>query len=310
MRFRLTVLLLIGVGTIAAQYPVTVARAAMGTPWSVTVFATDTLAARRVIDSAYARVEEIEQSMSDYRTDSEINRLVRLPPRSFYAVSDDLYRVLRFSRTLARRTRGAFDPTVGPLTKLWRRAFRQREFPPQQQIEEARSRVRWKHLRLRRDGRVWLARDSLQLDLGGIAKGYALDAVGKVLRESGHPSFLVDGGGDLLLGDAPPDRNVWRVETPIGTLDTANVAIATSGARFRFLDHDGRRYSHIIDPRTGYGVTSPREVTVIAPAAMLADALASAASVLGERAKRKLESDYDGVSVHWSDEKDRKAKIR
>ncbi|WP_157974401.1 FAD:protein FMN transferase [Lewinella sp. IMCC34183] len=299
MRITLVALLLVCAPFLVAQHRVTVERAAMGTPWAMTVYALDTAAARRAIDSAYARVEQIEQSMSDYRADSEINRLARLPPRRFYPVSADLYRVLRFSRTLARRSRGAFDPTVGPLTKVWRRAFRQQRFPGKETVRAARARVQWQCLRLGRGDRVWLGRDSMQLDLGGVAKGYALDAAAAVLVEAGLPRFLIDGGGDLLLGDPPPQRAGWRIRVPAGPVDTSRVAVATSGSRFRYLEHDGQRYSHLIDPRTGYGLTDPREVTVVAPTAMVADALASAASVIGEGKKRRVAALFRSARVYW-----------
>ena len=279
------------------QERVTVPRAAMGTPWSITVYASDTLQARQWIDSAYARVEEIEQSMSDYRSDSEINRLVRLPAQQWCPVSSDLFRVLTFSRQLARRSGGAFDPTIGPLSKLWRRAFRHQEFPAMADIQEARSRVQWKSLRLRRPNLVRLRRDGLQLDLGGIAKGYALDAAGEVLRDAGLRAYLIDGGGDLLLGAPPPGRTGWRVDTPEGQIDTAQVAIATSGAAYRYLEWEGIHYSHLIDPRTGLGITNPSLVTVMAPAGMGADALASALSVLGEAEGIKLLRRYRRVTA-------------
>ncbi len=272
----------------------------MGTPWSMTVYTSDTLRARQVIDSAYARVEAIEQSMSDYRSDSEINRLVALPTRRWHPVSADLFRVLTCSRLLARRSDGAFDPTIGPLSKLWRRAFRHQEFPEAADIQRARSRVRWKWLRLRRPNRVRLSRDGMQLDLGGVAKGYALDAAGAVLDQAGLPSYLIDGGGDLLLGASPPGRTGWRVETSGGAIDTIHVAIATSGGAYKYLEWEGQQYSHLIDPRTGLGITHPSPVTVLATTGMVADALASALSVLGDVEGKKLLRRYRGGTAYRS----------
>ncbi|MBB4080589.1 thiamine biosynthesis lipoprotein [Lewinella aquimaris] len=281
-----------------AQHRLSVSRPAMGTPWSITVYADDTSSAHRIIDSAYARIEAVEQAMSDYRTDSEINRLARLPPRRYHRVSGDLYRILKLSRQLARRSRGAFDPTVGPLSRLWRRAIRSQTFPSEQEISRAGSRVQWKYLRLRRPNLVWLARDSMQLDLGGIAKGYALDAAGEVLRTGGLPSFLVDGGGDLLLGASPPDRSGWRIKGPNGPIDTAFVAVATSGTAYKYVEHEGNRYSHLIDPRTGMGVVGVRSVSVFAPSGTLADALASALLVTDPRKEPKWLKKYASVRYY------------
>ena len=281
--------------TFIATAQTTVTRPAMGTPWTVTVYAADTTQARRAIDSAFARIEAIEQVASDYRADSELNQLTRLPVRQYHRVSDDLLHLLTVSLELSRHSAGAFDPTVGPLTKLWRRAIRQQQFPTEQAIAAARTRVGSKHVRLRRGGRVRLARDSMQLDLGGIAKGYALDAAGAVLQHLGITSYLIDGGGDLLLGAPPTGRASWRVTTPAGPVDTSRVAIATSGASYRYLEHDGRRYSHIVDPRTGVGVTRPESVTVFAPTATVADGLASALSVLDQRRAQRLLRHYPGA---------------
>ncbi|NJB84654.1 thiamine biosynthesis lipoprotein [Lewinella marina] len=301
MPYCLSLLLCLLPLSLAAQHRLTVSRAAMGTPWSITVVTSDTAAARNSIELAYARIEEIEQSMSDYRADSEINRLVRQAPRRWHPVSDDLYRVLTFSRQLARRSGGAFDPTVGPLTKIWRRALRQGVFPADSTVAAARSRVQWKDVRLRRAGRVWLARDDLELDLGGVAKGYALDAAAALLRRAGLHSYLIDGGGDLLLGEPPPGTAGWRIATPTGSLDTSRVAVATSGSRYRYLEKDGRRYSHLVDPRTGLGVTDPRSVTVIAPTGLLADGLASTLSVTGEAGGQSVMRSYPNVIFYWSD---------
>ncbi len=271
----------------------------MGTPWSITVCATDTVAANEAIALAYERVDSVEQRMSDYRSDSEVNRLSRLPAGGWYAVSYDLYRVLDFSLELAEWSEGAFDPTVGALTRLWRRAFRQQQFPDRTEIERATDLVGFRHLQLRKNS-VRLDRDRLRLDLGGVAKGYALDAAAEVLREAGFAAYLIDGGGDLLLGEPPAGRGAWHVLTPAGPIDTAHVAIATSGADFKYLEWRGTRYSHLIDPRTGVGIIDLRSVTVFAATGMLADGLASAISVMGESAWRDRPRHFEKVAVRWS----------
>ncbi|WP_420459732.1 FAD:protein FMN transferase [Neolewinella sp.] len=264
--------------TAPAQTRITSTRPAMGTPWQISCYTTDTLLAHRAIDSAFARIEAVEQSMSDYRPDSEIRTVSRLPSRQFHLVSADLYRVLTFSRELHRYSQGAFDVTIGQLTKRWRRAIRQQVFPTEV-TQGARPQVQGITYRLHPTRGLWLAHDSLHFDLGGVAKGYALDVAGEVLGSFGIHCFLIDGGGDLLLGDAPPDRDGWTIALPDGHLDTANVAIASSGPSYRYLLHDGLRYSHLLDPRTGVGVTHSETVTVFAPTGMLADGLASALSV-------------------------------
>lgn len=259
---------------------------AMGTEFHLQLYALDSLHAASIAQRAFARIDALEASMSDYRRDSELNQL----RPSWQTVSPDLWAVLRFSRRLARRSKGAFDPTIGPLSKLWRRAFRLKEFPARERIIRARARVQWKDLRTAGTSRVKLRRSDMQLDLGGVAKGYTLDVVGKLLEQHGYRSYLIDGGGDLLLGEPPPGKAGWSVVTPNGKhlSPLRNLAVATSGATYRYLEEDGVRYSHIIDPRTGYGVTGHKVVTVIAPTGMVADGLASTLSVLRE--ERRIQS--------------------
>lgn len=276
---------------------------AMGTQFRIVVYVADSASAIPTIEQAFARVDTLEMIMSDYRNDSELNRLTRTAGRdTFVTVSEDLWNVLRLAQRISRRSRGAFDGSIGPLSKLWRRAFRQREMPAAEDLALAQSRVNYRWIKLRkRDRSVRLRRPEMRLDLGGIAKGYAIDAAAAVLRDAGIHRLLIDGGGDLYLGNPPPDRPGWRVRSPQGETELHHVAIATSGDQYRYLEWAGRRYSHLIDPRTGYGVTHRRWVTVQAPSAVVADALASAASILvhsaqAERTLRRLERAF-GVRI-------------
>ena len=273
---------------------------AMGTQFRIVVYVADSASAIPTIERAFARVDTLEQIMSDYRNDSELNRLARTAGRdTCVAVSADLWNVLQLAQRVSRRSRGAFDVSIGPLSKLWRRAFRQRDMPAAEDIALAQSRVNYRWIKLRRkDRKVGLQEPGMRLDLGGIAKGYAIDAAATVLREAGITRLLVDGGGDLYLGDPPPGRSGWRVRSPRGETQAHNVATATSGDRYRYLEWNGQRYSHLIDPRTGYGVTHRQSVTVWAPTATVADALASAASIgvhsaQAERMLRWLERAFD-----------------
>jgi thiamine biosynthesis lipoprotein len=266
---------------------------AMGTEFRITISAVDTNGMAETVNDAFNRIDALEQSMSDYRADSELNQLCG--STKWQPVSPDLYEVLRFSRELAKQSSGAFDPTVGALTKLWRRAFRQQEFPDQEDILAARARVQWKRLKIsKRRPKVRLRRPDMQLDLGGVAKGYALDAVGAMLRETGFPSFLVDGGGDLLLGDAPAGQDGWgiNIEGTASSSKLHNIAIVTSGDTYRYLDWEGVHYSHLIDPRTGLGTTNEKQVTVTGPVAMVADGLASALCVTEDPAMLRHYPEY------------------
>jgi thiamine biosynthesis lipoprotein len=223
-------------------------------------------------------------------------------------VSADLWAVLDRGQAVARASEGAFDVTVGPYVRLWRRARRQRALPEAFRLTAARSEVGYHYVTMdatRR--RVRLERPGMRLDLGGIAKGYALQEAYAELERSGLPRALVTGGGDMVAGEAPPGRPGWRVD--IAPLDTAEGghprqvrlrrrALATSGDLYQRLELDGRRYSHIVDPRTGIGLTDHSLVTVIARDGMTADALATAVSVLGPgRGLRLIEAEPGAAAL-------------
>jgi thiamine biosynthesis lipoprotein len=205
-------------------------------------------------------------------------------------VSDDLWRVLKEAQDMAQKSGGAFDVTVGPVVRLWRRARIRRQLPSPERMKTARQKVGYKLIRLHPESQqVELLEPDMLLDLGGIAKGYAADEALAVLRKHGIRRALVDAGGDIVLGDPPPGRPAWRIGVapldddapPSQFLALANVAVATSGDAWQHVVIDGVRYSHIIDPRTGTGLTDHSSVTVVARDGITADALASAVSVLG-----------------------------
>ncbi len=281
---------------------------AMGTTFRVVLWGPSRTEAAAAAAAAFARVDELEARMSDYRPDSEIARLARRSDRGAptppLPVSADLGRVLSLAQEVAARSDGAFDVTVGPLVRLWRRAFRQRRLPDPDRLAAARERCGWRRLDLDPDaGTVRLLAPGMRLDLGGIAKGYALDAALAVLRERGFPRALVDGGGDVAVAEPPPGRRAWQVAVaPRGTevrarLLLARAAVATSGDAARFLELDGVRYSHLVDPRTGQALRDGAAAVVVAPAGILADALASALCVLAPEEGLALAASWPGVEA-------------
>lgn len=278
----------------------------MGVEFRISVYAAEEEAANSAMDAAFARIARLNGILSDYDPTSELRRLCDAsPPGTPVPVSDELWHVLAAAQRLAKATRGRFDVTVGPLVRLWRRARRQKELPSARLLAEARKAVGHQLLRLHEDGqRVELLRAGMRLDLGGIAKGYAADEAVRVLRERGLPRSLVDGSGDIVAGDPPPGTTGWTIaiaplrlpasaarppaegETgtpaePAAAILLRHGAVATSGDAYQHVEIGGVRYSHIVDPATGLGLTTPSSVTVLAPTGMQADALASAVSVLG-----------------------------
>lgn len=266
-------------------------RIRMGVPWQLQIYADDPKQALEASELAFDRVKELDRILSDYDPDSELNQLCsNALPGQPTTVSEDLFRVLTFSQLLSRRTDGAFDVTVGPITDLWRRAWRKRAMPAADDLQTALEQTGYNKVQLNRKTRsVTLARSDMQIDLGAVAKGYAAQEALQVLAKQGLSRVLIDASGDITVGDPPPGRDHWliRIERLPGQeegegewLQLKNASVATSGDAKRFIEIDGVRYSHIVDPKTGLGLTNTSSVTVIAGDGMIADALASALSVL------------------------------
>jgi thiamine biosynthesis lipoprotein len=269
-------------------------EAMMGTEFRIVAYGTDETLIERAATAAMRRGREIDSLLSDYRSGSELSRLSRISGSDSCAtVSPELLQVLVHARQLSEESEGAFDVTIGPLSRLWRWAMRRGQLPSDSRLQTARSSVGYQHLLVDSVSRcVRLAIPEMQLDVGGIAKGFAADEMLETLSSWGFRSALIDAGGDIVVGDPPMDTDNWVVDAR--TLDSdghfswqslhvTNAAVATSGDRHRNLVANGIRYSHILDPRTGLGLTQSREVTVVAPTGIEADALASAISVMGRQ---------------------------
>jgi thiamine biosynthesis lipoprotein len=272
----------------------------MGTLFMITLYAGDQATARSAAEAAFAKVAELNQRMTDYDPESELMRLCRHPVGGPVPVSDELFAVLAESQRLAALSSGAFDVTIGPVVRQWRRARRTEVLPSPEQLNRARAPVGWQKIRLDPEQQTdTLLATTMQLDLGGIAKGFAADQALAVLRERGIKRALVAASGDIAVGDPPPGQRGWRVSigTPFQTEGTerslilANAAVSTSGDVEQSVVINEIRYSHIVDPRTGIGLTNRCQVSVIARHATQTDALATAVSILGaEEGCRLIES--------------------
>jgi FAD:protein FMN transferase len=260
----------------------------MGMAVRVVLYAPDDPTARRAARAAYARIADLEDVMSDYRAESEVRRLAARPGVAV-PVSDDLFAVLAHALELWRQSDGAFDPTVGPFVELWRAARRTGRLPRRAALDSAAARVGSDKVHLDAVARtVRLDVPGMRLDLGGIAKGYILDRALAALRQQGVTRALLEAGGDIVVGDAPPRRRGWRIAIPGGDTTLANRAVSTSGDTEQFVVIGGVRYSHVIDPRSGMGLTSRREATVVAPDGVTADGLATALTVLDDEQGARL----------------------
>lgn len=270
----------------------------MGTSFTIALYAADEPHATRALTAAFARIRALDQTLTDYDDASELSRLSAVSPTSQpVPVSEDLWLALAAADRFSRLSDGAFDITVGPLTRLWRRSRRQRELPTAERLAAARAAVGYQHLRLHPETRsVELLRPQMRLDMGGIGQGFAADAALDVLRREGITRAIVNASGDLRAGDPPPDAAGWKVgiaplnpqAPPSRFLLLSRAAVSTSGDAFQFVEIAGRRYAHIVDPRTGLGITDRSSVTIVAPDCTTADALATAVCVLGPRAGIEL----------------------
>ncbi|MCX7992177.1 MAG: FAD:protein FMN transferase [Fimbriimonadales bacterium] len=271
----------------------------MGVDARIVVYAPDEDRAVRACRAAYARLSALEQIMSDYRTDSELNLVCQRAIGRWVKVSPELFYVLWRGQKLAEQTGGAFDVTIGALVRLWREARRTGKLPDEATLRTARARSGYSLMELSLPRRaVRLKADGMQLDLGGIAKGYACDWALRVLHKHGITRALIQMGGDIVAGDAPPGERGWRVELmEDGTILLSNTALSTSGSTEQFVEVDGVRYAHIIDPRTGLGLTKLVLARVRARDGITADSLATAAAVLGEPDAKRLERFYRNAHI-------------
>jgi thiamine biosynthesis lipoprotein len=280
----------------------------MAVDFQVTLYAPDEPAAKRAAAAAFARIKQLDEMMSDYLPQSELSRLSDTAPSPKpVPVSDDLWRVLTRAKAISEQTGGAFDCTVGPLVKLWRRARRTGELPSTEAITAAREAVGYGFLELDSEQHaVRLLKPKMRLDLGGIAKGYASDAALSVLREQGIMRALVAGSGDIAVGDPPPGRNGWRIGiaplelkgSPSRYVLLANAAVSTSGDSMQHVVIGGKQFSHVIDPATGRALTDHCSVTVIAADCTTTDGLSTGVSVMGPTAGLVLVERLPGVAAY------------
>ncbi|MCA9040041.1 MAG: FAD:protein FMN transferase, partial [Planctomycetaceae bacterium] len=227
----------------------------MGVPLSISVYAPDEALANKGAEAAFQRVEELDALLSDYKIDSELNQLSLEKPHGIpHEVSQDLFCVLNAAKMVSDQSDGAFDVTVGPIVKLWRKARRQKKLPETEELKARLGAVDYRLIRLDQKGqKVTLTRPGMRLDLGGIAKGYAADQALLVLKSHGLSQVLLDFGGDLVVGDPPPGKDFWTIAVaPLKReegrenyqfIDLKNGSVATSGDAFQYVEIADVRYS-------------------------------------------------------------------
>ena len=280
----------------------------MGTLVRVTVYTPDEQTAKTAFRAAFDRIRDLDGILSDYKPDSELNRIAKTAIGRPIPVSGDLFAVLRASQALAGVTAGAFDITQAPVIQLWREARRTGRVPDAAALREAGQRAGFRRLHLdARQRTVTFDIPGMALDVGGIGKGYAASEAIAALKAVGVRSALVAVSGDLAFGDAPPGERGWRIGVHAGdpsvlgvpgVLELTNGAVSTAGSSEQHADIGGRRYSHIIDASSGMALVEDITVTVVAPHGLDADGLDTAASVLGaDRGLALIESYADAAAL-------------
>lgn len=254
----------------------------MGVKARLVVYGEDRAAAIAAMSRAFDELARLDEMMSDYRPSSEVSRLVAAGGE-WVPISSELVWVFSAAEDVSRVTADCFDITIGPCVQLWRRTRETHVLPNYVPLMEARSLVDWRMLWWdAQEKRARIDKAGMKIDLGGIAKGFAAQRALESLGAAGFPRSMVALAGDIAVGEAPPGTSGWRVEvrpspgSPPVTLLLENACISTSGDTEQFIEIGGKRYSHIIDPRTGLGVTDGRAVTVVSALGEIADALSTA----------------------------------
>jgi thiamine biosynthesis lipoprotein len=279
----------------------------MGTMFKIILYAPSEAEAGRAAKAAFERIVVLDGMMSDYRPTSELMQLCQKAGGASVHVSEPLFYVLARAQEVSRLSGGAFDVTVGPVVRLWRRARKTEQLPDPQKLARARALVGYQNIRLDEKNRtVQLLKPGMQVDLGGIAKGYSADEALRVLEEYGVARALVAAGGDIAVSGPPPDAEGWKIgiapledpnAKPSRYLLLHDAAVSTSGDAEQYVEINGKRYSHIVDPRTGMGLVGRESVTVVAQHGIMADSLTKVVSVLGPVRGLAILESLDGVAA-------------
>lgn len=265
----------------------------MGSPLNITIFANDSARASFLAKKSFQIADSLNLIFSDYVENSELNRLSKTAGNdTFTPVSPALWDIIKQSVQASKQCNGAFDISVGSIVKLWRKARKEKTFPDKITLNNSLQTVGYQYVMLYSvTHSIKLLQKNTLLDLGGIAKGYVAQVIVNFLQQQGIEKALVDAGGDLAttgkdwrIGISIPDSE----ELMQGFLVLQNQAVATSGNMYQFVEIEGKKYSHIVNPHTGLGLTHQRNVTVVAPDGATADWLATACSVLSVRKALKL----------------------
>lgn len=260
----------------------------MGTYAEVTIYGQNKKSTEKVFEKVFDAFRAVDKKMSIYKKDSELSRVNREAYKQSIEISDELAYVLKKSIYFSKLSKGDFDVTVAPLMELWGFIQKRKTLPPLAERRRVIEKIGYEKIVLQQN-KIRFAVNGTQIDLGGIAKGYAVDKGVEILKRAGIRNALINLGGNIYALGTPPEKNYWTVgiknplqkEKILGTIRLKNQAVATSGSYERFVQIENKTYSHIINPHTGIPVKGVLSVTVIAKSAIETDALSTAFFVMG-----------------------------
>ena len=277
------------------------ARRLMWTKFEIIAYGPNRLRLAEAADAAFEEIDRLDRQMSNYSEASELTYINRNAARSEVIVEKELFDFLKLSIEYSRTTGGAFDITVGPLMKAWGFFDNKGRIPDTSELESVKTRVGFSHVVLNdRNHAIRFDRDGVELDLGGIAKGYAVDKAAEILRSSGVKSaFVTAGSSSICAIGTPADQTSWRVEISdpldrshkLESIEIRDRSVSTSGCREKTFESGGKTYCHIMDPRIGRPIEGLISATVIAKNGFEAEALSKALMVMGiEKAQEFLKT--------------------
>ena len=299
---------------LAAQTKYIFEQQKMGSPFTITIYAGDSVKAATIAAQAFQLADSLNNILSDYIDSSEINRLSASSGKGLYVpVSPPLFDILKYAQSAAVLSNGAYDITVGPVVKLWRKARKTKIFPDKDSLTAALQRTGYRYVHIDTLHRsVYLEKSGMQLDVGGLGKGFVVQAALNLIKENGFGSAMVNAGGKIVTADAPGDQKGWfiGINQPEEKdsilpqlLSLQNTAVSTSGDIYQYVELKGKKYSHIVNPKTGVGLTSQRNVTAIAPDGTTADWLSTACSILSPRKSMRLVKKIKGAALLITEKK-------
>jgi thiamine biosynthesis lipoprotein len=298
-------------------------RSAMGTSFEIYLYAANRERAHELFEAAFDEIERVEQALSNYRSTSELSRINAKAAEAPVVTDPEVFSLLQRALTFSRQSDGAFDVTVGMLMKAWGFFRGAGRYPTEGELNRAREQTGWQSVKLEQQNRsVFFLRPGIELDVGGIGKGYALDCVARVLRDAGVRSALISSGSSSVYAiGTRPSKPGWlvRISDPVdrervlSTIWLKDQSISTSGSYEKFFRLNGRTYCHIMDPRSGRPIEGMLQTTVIASEATDSDALSTAVFVLGPQQASRLLNRIRGTAALFVTDKngaDRIAQIR